>query len=82
MVDIFFIDWEAPNPALKDSQTGEQVTAWRQIFLANEFNELQAEMRFLTPETTLLWFGFFIKGLGWEWLAQANPDMSKAENDL
>lgn len=39
-------------------------------------------MRYLTPETTLLWFGFFIKGLGWENLAQADPGMSVSQNAL
>ena len=39
-------------------------------------------MRYLTPETTLLWFGFFIRGLGWENLALSDPDMTKVYNDL
>jgi hypothetical protein len=34
-------------------------------------------MRYLRPETTLFWFAFFIKGLGWEYLAMADPDMEK-----
>lgn len=81
-IDIFFIDWEKPNVQIKDSVKTEQVTAWRAIFLANEYNELQTEMRFLTPETTLLWFGFFLKGLGWENVAHSNPDVSTADYDL
>jgi meckelin len=34
------------------------------------------------PETTLIWFIFFIKALGWEQLAQANPDISTTSSDL
>lgn len=36
----------------------------------------------MKPETTLLWFIFFIKALGWEQLAQANPDMSTSASEL
>jgi hypothetical protein len=39
-------------------------------------------MRFLKPETTLLWFAFFISGLGWELLAKADPDLSKNAQSL
>lgn len=39
-------------------------------------------MRYLRPETTLLWFGFFIRGLGWEWLGLADPNMTKIANPL
>lgn len=69
---MFFIDWEAPKAYL-----GYKVPVWRTIFLANEFNELQYEFRYLKPETTLFWFAFFMKGLGWEFLAKADPDMVK-----
>jgi hypothetical protein len=36
----------------------------------------------LKPETTIIWFGFFLRGLGWEYLAQADPEMLKSANDL
>jgi hypothetical protein len=39
-------------------------------------------MRYLRPETTLIWFGFFIKGLGWEWLSLADPNMTVVADDL
>jgi len=42
---------------------------WRSLFVANELNELQSEYRYITPETTLLWFIFFIRALGYEELA-------------
>ena len=58
-VDIHLIDFEAPNPETK------QVTGWRYLFIANEFAELQTEMRYFEPETTFIWFAFFWVGLGW-----------------
>ena len=48
--------------------------AWRSILIANEFNELQTEMRKITPETTLIWFTALYIGLGWQWIAKTNPD--------
>lgn len=50
--------------------------------MANEFNELQTEYRYIKPETTLIWFALFIKALGWEFLAEANPDMIASDNAL
>lgn len=50
--------------------------------MANELNELQSEYRYINPNTTLLWFVFFIKALGWEELAQANPNMSTIANNV
>ena len=32
--------------------------------------------------TTLIWFAFFIKAMGWEQLAQANPDLSTVGNNM
>mmetsp|Transcript_23765 Transcript_23765/g.18154 ORF Transcript_23765/g.18154 Transcript_23765/m.18154 type:complete len:350 (-) Transcript_23765:634-1683(-) len=75
-VDLFFIDWEAPK------YPGAKIPVWRSIFLANEYNELQVDMRYLYPETTLLWMTFFIKGLGWEYLAKADPDMDRGTDTL
>lgn len=39
-------------------------------------------MRYIRPETTLLWFGFFIRGLGYENLAIADPSMTKTPDPL
>lgn len=30
----------------------------------------------------MFWFAFFIKALGWEYLAEANPDMKATDNTL
>jgi len=43
--------------------------AWRSLFIANELNELQTEMRKISPETTLIWFSFFWVALGWQYIA-------------
>ena len=79
--DIFIMDWEnysaiqrdqQQNPADKENpvdidMTGEDhgPVAWRSIFVANELNELQTEMRKIEPATTLIWFTAFYIGLGW-----------------
>ena len=79
-VDIFFIDWETIDPQFKRTDSIDQSIVWRSIFLANEYNELQTEYRYIRPETTLFWFAFFIKALGWEYFAEANPDMKATDN--
>ena len=48
----------------------------------NEFNEVQSDYHYITPCTTLFWFIFFIKALGWEQFAQANPDMKTTSSEL
>lgn len=82
-VDVFFIDWEQPNHMLtRGDPNVDNAVVWRSIFLANEFNELQTEYRYIKPETTLIWFAFFIKALGWEFVAEADPDMNVTDNYL
>jgi TRAP-type C4-dicarboxylate transport system permease small subunit len=55
---------------------------WRTLFVANEFNEVQSDYHYISPCTTLFWFIFFIKALGWEQFAQANPDMKTTSSEL
>ncbi|GAB1601198.1 meckelin [Argonauta hians] len=43
-MDVFFIDWEKP----KSSQNEQNVSAWRTLFVANEWVELQAIRRVCT----------------------------------
>lgn len=77
-IDIFLIDWEpAPDATIQKPSVlpKDNIVVWRSVFVANELNELQSQYRYFKPETTLIWFVFFIKALGWEELAQANPDM-------
>lgn len=54
---------------MKVGESGtSQILAWRGIFLANEFNELQTEYRYISPECTLVWLAFLLRGVGWEWV--------------
>jgi len=58
------------------------VVTWRNIFIANEFNEIQAERRNIEPTTTLIWFAFFWIGVGWGRFSLTNPDFSVHNNAL
>ena len=86
--DIILIDREQPQDAFKpgvnritaaiyrdDSNYRQYVSAWRTIMVANEFAELQSS-RYITIELTLFILLFFLKGLGWEDLARAKPQMT------
>ena len=94
--DVFIMDWETlagAGNARKEKKRGsvddEDVygvdsgpIAWRSIFVANELNELQTEMRKIPPATTLIWFAAFYIGLGWQWIAKANPTFVETENPM
>jgi len=62
------IDWEQ-QPENKKGSGKDNIIVWRTLFVANELNEMQNEYHYITPETTLIWFIFFIKALGWEQFA-------------
>lgn len=66
-MDVFLVDFEPQN------QDSKQVNGWRYLFIANEFVELQSEMRYVQPETTFIWFAFFWVGLGWQYVVLATP---------
>ena len=72
------------NGPVDIDMTGEDhgPVAWRSIFVANELNELQTEMRKIEPATTLIWFTAFYIGLGWQWISKWNPDFNETENPL
>jgi meckelin len=91
------IDWEKPsieendtmlNPNTEDEENKEisikkaRVVAWRSIFVANEFNELQSSTRYISPETTLIWLCFFLRAVEWEKWAASDPDATKNPSDL
>lgn len=69
------VDQEQPNRQTKS------VVAWRHYFVANEFAELQAEERYISPEVTLIWFVFLWVGLGWQHVVKAEPDFSVVADD-
>lgn len=86
--DIFLIDWEKPsieeNETITHNQDEEEskeysikkprVVAWRSIFVANEFNELQSGFRYISTETTMIWLCFFLRAIQWEDWAASDPD--------
>jgi len=61
---------------------GNEVNAWRTIFVANELAELQCEQRIVVPETTLIWFIFFWVGLGWQHYCGADPEATAEAADM
>lgn len=79
--DVVLIDWEKPRRSHNAAEE-QDVVAWRQIFISNEFNELQAEKRIIYPVTLLIWFGLFWVGLGYGNIAQTNPDITRMKNSL
>lgn len=86
-VDVFFIDWEKSHGRLVDaiSDGGEEggegqkdvlapVSYWRNIFITNEWAELQTT-RMVNVELTLLSLVFLLRGLELDNLATSNPDI-------
>ena len=61
-IDVYIVDFEHHHADTRS------VNAWRQFFVANEFNELQIELRYVEPETMFIWFLFFWKALGWKFI--------------
>jgi hypothetical protein len=66
-MDIYIVDMEKPHRQTK------MVNAWRHYFVANEFAELQSNMRYIYPEITFFWFVFLWIGLGWKNWCIADP---------
>lgn len=76
LIDVYFVDFEE-----RHRETG-QVNGWRYLFVANEFAELQTEMRYVQPETTFIWFAFFWVGLGWQYVSETTPDSSYVDSGV
>jgi hypothetical protein len=66
-IDIYIVDNEKPHRHTK------QVNAWRHYFVANEFSELQTDLRYIHPEVTFIWFVFLWVGLGWQNWCLSDP---------
>ncbi len=76
--DVFFIDWEKPWRVLSPGEENEKeapVSAWRTLFVANEWNELQTE-RIASFELTIVLTVMILVGFRVERLAQITPDQS------
>jgi meckelin len=79
-VDIILVDSEKPkikkNVAehfgKEESKEEEEVSAWRSLFVANEYCELQ-KYRLIKIELTILIFLFFYEGLNWKNFALESP---------
>ena len=74
-IDVFFLDREQRkgDPAVSPN-------AWRLIFLANEFNEMQT-MKYVNIELTLFWFVFFIEAEGWNNWCTYNSKLENKASD-
>ena len=73
-MEVLFVDWEparAPDP-----QSPFPISAWRSIFVANEWAELQTTRR-TSVHFILFWLGFFLVGLGLEHNATARPRIDR-----
>ncbi|CAD7702542.1 unnamed protein product [Ostreobium quekettii] len=74
--DIFFMDWEKPRRVLTRGGGREEsapVSCWRMLFVANEWNELQA-VRKTSPAFTMLCMVLFLEGLHLSWAARMDPN--------
>ena len=70
-VDVFFLDRERK----KEEGSFTSPNAWRLIFVANEYNEMQM-MQYVSMEFTLIWYVFFMEGVGWRYWSAHDPDFS------
>ena len=75
--DIFMIDWERPKCQYTDNKGNLQVgqNGWRQIFLMNEFCELQM-YKFISIEFTLIAYLVVFEGLGLRNWANHDPNVT------
>jgi meckelin len=80
--DIFFLDWERPWTSAASAAGGKAdaapVSAWRKMFIANEWNELQA-MRLTSRELTLLLLVLILEGLNYRNLGVVEPTLTLGE---
>lgn len=67
--DIFFVDWEKPKTSKQD------VSVWRTILVANEWNEMQTQRK-TSIELSLVWMGFFLIGLDLNNNATTQPNIN------
>ena len=73
--DIFLIDWERPKaqrPQKNGAMSDMPVSIWRTYFVANEWNELQAQRRINGP-LQIFAAVFFMSVIGLENIASSDP---------
>ena len=74
--DIFFLDWEKPRATTtpQGHMMNAPVSAWRKMFIANEWNELQTE-RLTSRAFTLTLMLLFLLGLDWQNMCVIEPTL-------
>ena len=84
--EIFLVDWERPQGRVNQpTQGGEAgatdapVSIWRTLFIANEWNEIQT-IRKINPELQIFLVLFFLKVVGFEYLATTDPQSTTSVN--
>ena len=75
--DIFFLDWEKPRATTtpQGQMMNAPVSAWRKMFIANEWNELQTE-RLTSRAFTLTLMLLFLLGLDWQNMCVIEPTLA------
>ena len=78
--DVFFLDWEKPRTTTTagGKNTSTPVSAWRQFFIANEWNKIQSK-RLTSRPLTLLFMILFLEGLNYKGLAVIEPTLNTDE---
>lgn len=74
--DMFFVDWEKPRRILSPGDEREQeapVSAWRTLFVCNEWNELQT-VRIANFDLTVVVTTLILVGFRLERLSQITPN--------
>ena len=72
-MDIFFIDWEKPSVPVKADSDIPDVSTWRSLFAANEWNELLTYRR-CSLEFTLILIMWLFSGQNWIYVATSRPN--------
>ena len=80
-MDIFFIDWESPRIYRHNQRKAvTSVSPWRRLYIANEFNELQAE-KHIDTQFVLVMFLLLAEGLNWKNLSYVQVSLSMDHDD-
>ena len=70
---VFLLDWEQPRGKLLSENKDLPVSMWRMVFVANEFNELQALLSSTVYLNTVL-VVFLLEAAGLQGLTTAQPN--------
>lgn len=81
--ETFLIDWEVgkeknEEETEENSSSKHDVSAWRTLFIANKYLDLQVKRR-SSLAFTLFWTAFFLIGLDLEYNSISHPDLNDIE---